>query len=93
MKTIRSTSIACAGFSLLGLVGLSAMDVAPEGEAWHGGMALGIGAFLVGWIAVALWSNRKLRLSPAGALSSRAKTAVVSCGVVYIILMFLFTFG
>ena len=89
MKTVFTTSAACAGVSLLGLVGLSAMSVAPGAAAWHTGMMLAVAVFLVGWGALAFWARRQLRLSRATALPAAAKTALITGGVIYMLIVLL----
>jgi hypothetical protein len=89
MKAIYTISTACAGVSLLGLVGLSAMSVAPSGAAWHTGMMLAVAVFLVGWGALAFWARRQLRLSRGTAFPPTAKTALITGGVIYMLLVLL----
>ena len=62
MKTILTISGICLVMSLLGLLTLSTMSVAPGGEAWRGGLLSAHALFFAGWLALALWAKRRVRV-------------------------------
>ncbi len=83
MKTVLSMSIACAVASLLGLLGVSAISVAPGLEARRWAMMLATGVFLAAWLRLAFWARARLKASVGPAVpSARLRTAVVVGGVV-----------
>ncbi len=94
MKAILATSMTCSAVSLLGLVGLSAMSVAPEVEDLRCGMMLAAGVFGVAWLLLALWAGGRLQASGgAAATPPRLRAVVVLVGVVYILLVLLCSVG
>jgi hypothetical protein len=94
MKAVLSTSIACSAVSLLGLLGLSVMTVAPSAEGWRLGLMLLAGVLLVAWLRLAFWARARLRSSVADlGVSQRLKTVVVVGGVVYILFVLLCSLG
>lgn len=72
---------------------MSAVSVAPGGEAFYGGMMLAIGFFLVGWAVLAFWARRQLRSAGSAALPAGAKAAVITVGAVYVLLVLLCSVG
>jgi hypothetical protein len=93
MKAILTTSMGCSAVSLLGLLGVSAMSVAPGAEVLRWGMVLTVGVFFVGWLVLALWARRRLRLARDAVISSGLRTAVLTAGIVYVLLVLLCSFG
>ena len=94
MKAVLSISIACTVASLLGLLGLSAMSVAPAAENWHLGMMLLAGILMLAWLRFAFWIRTRLHMSPADAgISRRLKTMVVVGGLAYIVFVLLCSLG
>ncbi len=93
MRTVFTTSMACAAVSLLGLLGLSGMSVAPGGEAWRSSMILAVGVFLVAWATLAFWAKRQLRLARSTAFPAGAKAAVITGGVLYVLLVVICSVG
>ncbi len=93
MRAVITTSVACAVTSLLGLAALPAMSVAPGAEMWHGGLMLTVGLFFVGWLALALWARKRVRLARDAGLPRRLKTTVVAGGIVYVLLVLLCSVG
>ncbi|HPY31320.1 MAG TPA: hypothetical protein PLT00_13555 [Verrucomicrobiota bacterium] len=90
MKAIFTTSVLCAAVSLLGLLGLSAMTVAPEAEGWRLGMMLAVGLLLVAWMRLGFWARARLRASAdAAPVPTWVRTAVIIGGVVYMLLVLL----
>ncbi len=57
-------------------------------------MILAAAAFLVGWLGLAIWARRKMRLS-AGAptLPTWLGRTLVAAGVVYVLVVLLFAVG
>lgn len=94
MKALLTTSLVCSAASLLGLLGLSAMSVAPGTEAWHLEMMATVAVFFAAWFGLAVWCRGQLRRS-AGAVVMPAplRTAVVIGGVVYVLLVLLCAVG
>ena len=94
MKVVVTTSFACAAASLLGLLGLSAVTVAPEHRNLRFALMLLVGLLLAAWLRLAFWA-RALRSSLAGpaAMSQRLRTVVVVGGVVYILFILLCSVG
>jgi hypothetical protein len=93
MKAVLVTSIACAAITLLALLAVSAMSVAPGAEAWRDGLLVAAGVFLVGWSTLALWARGRRRLSRDAALSAGFKTAVIAGGLAYVLLVLLCCVG
>ena len=94
MKALLTTSLVCSVASLLGLLGLSAMSVAPGAEAWHWEMVAAVAVFFAGWLGLALWSRGQLRRSAGAAtVPPWLRTAVVIAGVVYVLLGLLCAVG
>jgi hypothetical protein len=69
------------------------MSIAPGGEAWRTGLTLAVAVFLLGWGALALWARRQLRRSRGTAFPAAAKTAVITGGVIYVLLVLLCSVG
>jgi len=94
MKSVLAISIACSAASLLGLLGLSVISVAPELETRRWVMALFVGILLAVWLRLAFWARARLRASAGSAVASaRLRTAVVIGGVFYLFLILLCSFG
>jgi len=57
MKAIFATALVNALISLFAIFGLSVMTVVPGhgSESWRSHMMLVAGAFLIGWLCIALW--------------------------------------
>lgn len=94
MKAILTTSIVCSAVSLLGLLGLSAMSVAPGAEGLRWGMMLAVVLILAVWVRLGFWARGRLRASAgAAAVSARLRTAVITGGVIYVLLVLLCSVG
>ena len=94
MKTLFTTSLVCSVASLLGLVGLSAMSVAPGAEVWRWGMMFTLLVFLIAWLRLVFWARGRLRGSPGGSsLPTWLSRSLVVGGVVYVLLVLLCSFG
>lgn len=94
MKTVLSMSIACSAASLLGLLGLSLISVAPELEARRLAAMLLVGILLATWLRLAFWAGARLGESAGSAVpSARLRTAVVTGGMAYLLLILLCSFG
>jgi hypothetical protein len=94
MKAVVTTSFACAAASLIGVIGLSAVTVAPEQETIHLALILLVGLLLAAWLRLAFWARARLRSSlPGPAMSQRLRTVVVIGGVVYILFVLLCSVG
>ncbi len=91
MKAVLVTSVACAAISLLGILAVLAMSVAPGVE--RDVLLVAVGVFLVGWSALAVWARRRLRFSQGAALSTDLKTAVIAAGIAYVLLVLLCCVG
>jgi hypothetical protein len=90
MKAILTTSMVCSAVSLLGLLGLSAMSVAPGAEFSRWGMMLAVAVILAAWVRLGFWARRRLRASVGAAtVPMRFRTAVIIGGVVYVLLVLL----
>lgn len=94
MIAIFITALVCSVASLIALLGFSVMDVAPEAGNLYWRMLLATASFLIGWLGVAVWARRQLRL-PAGAAPppSWLRRTVVVAGVLYVLLVLLFSVG
>ena len=94
MRAMLTTSLVCSVASLLGLLGLSAMSVAPGAEAGHWGMMLGFMVFLLAWLGLAIWSRGQLqRSAEAVTVPTWLRRAVVIGGAVYVLLILLCAVG
>ena len=93
MKTMLTISGICLVMSLLGLLTLSTMSVAPSGEAWRRGLLSAHALFFAGWLALALWAKRRVRVDAEAKASTRVTTAVLALGVVYVVLVVLCSIG
>jgi len=96
MKAILITASACSVASVIGVVGLSAMSIVPSSgaESWQWRIMLAAAAFLAGWLGLAIWARRQMRLSiGAAALPSWLARTVVVAGAFYVLVVLLFTFG
>ncbi len=94
MKAVVTTSFACAAASLLGLLGLSVVSIAPEQESMRLALLLLVGLFLAAWLRLAFWARTRLRSSlPETAMSRRVRSLVVIGGVVYILFVLLCCLG
>jgi hypothetical protein len=94
MKALLTTSRVCSVASLVGLLGLSAMSVAPGAENWHRGMTATVAVFFAAWLGLAIWSRGQLRRSAGAAtVPPWLRTAVVIAGVVYVLLGLLCAVG
>jgi hypothetical protein len=90
MKAILTTSTVCSAVSLLGLLGLSAMSVAPGAELLRWGMMLAVAVILAAWVRLGFWARGRLRASVGAAtVPMRFRTAVIIGGVVYVLLVLL----
>jgi hypothetical protein len=90
MKAIFITSLVSAVMSLVAIIGLSAMEVAPGAGAEIWCMILVASAFLVGWLCLAFWMRPRQRpvLPPRW-----LKGMVVFVGIVYVVGTLLFVLG
>ena len=94
MKTLLITSLMCSLASLLGLLGLSAMTAAPAAETRRWLMMAAIAVAFAAWLGLAIWTRRRLRESAgAAALPPWLGRIVMAAGVVYVLLVLLFTIG
>jgi hypothetical protein len=96
MRAICITASVCSVASLVAAVGLSAMSIVPSpgAEAWRWRTILAAVTFLVGWLGLAIWARRKMRLSVGAAtLPTWLGRTLVAVGVVYVLLVLLFTVG
>jgi len=94
MRAIFITALVCSVASLIGLLGFSAMDFAPEAGALRWRMLLAAASFLIGWLGVAVWARRQLCLPPdAAAPPSWLRRTVVVAGALYVLLVLLFSVG
>jgi hypothetical protein len=96
MRAIFITASVCSVASLVAAMGLSAMSIVPSpgAEAWRWRMILAAAAFLVGWLGVAIWARRQMRLSVgASMLPTWFGRTLVAAGVAYVLLVLLFTVG
>ena len=94
MRAVVTTSFACAASSLIGVIGLSVIAVAPEQEAMRFALMLVVGLLLAAWLRVAFWARARSRSSLAGpAMSQRLRTVVVVGGVAYILFVLLCSVG
>ncbi len=94
MKAVVTTSFACAAASLLGLLGLSVVSIAPEQENMRLALLVLVGLFLAAWLRLAFWARTRLGSCLSGtAMSRRLRSLVVVGGVVYILLVLLCSLG
>jgi hypothetical protein len=96
MRAIFITASVSSVASLVAAVGFSAMSIVPSpgAEAWRWRMILAAAAFLIVWLGLAVWARRKMHLSAgAPALPTWLGRTLVAAGVVYVLLVLLFTIG
>jgi hypothetical protein len=94
MEAILTTSIVCSAVSLLGLLGLPAISVAPGAEGLRCGMMLAVALILAAWVRLGFWARRRMRASAGAApVPTRFRTAIIVGGVVYVLLVLLCSFG
>lgn len=96
MRTIFITALVCSVASLVGVLGLSAITIVPStgAESWRWTTMATAAAFLAGWLGVAIWARRRMRLV-AGVPTppSWLVPTVVAVGAVYVLAVLLFTVG
>ena len=86
MKTLVVTSLISAAVSLLAILALSAMTIAPGAGAGvsRTRMMFLAGAFLLAWLDVALWAQRRGRADRQGPPAQWLGRVLVAVGVVYV---------
>jgi hypothetical protein len=96
MRAIFITASVCSVASLIGLLGFSVMDIvsSPGDEVWRSGMMLAATAFLLAWLALAVWARRQTRRSAVPvALPPWLSLTVVVTGTLYVLVVLLFSVG
>ena len=54
MKAVVATAVICVIASVLGLLAVSAMTVAPAGKRWHRNTLLAVATLMLVWLALRL---------------------------------------
>lgn len=85
MKAAFITCLVCALMSIVAILGLSVMDIAPGIESWHDVNAIAMlvsTVFFLVWIGLAFWLRPKPDQTP---WPRWARALVISAGVVYVL--------
>jgi hypothetical protein len=96
MRAIFTTALVCSVASLVGVLGLSAMTIVPSpgAETWRWRMVATAAAFLAGWLGLAIWARRRIRLfGGVPAPPSWLGPTVVAAGAIYVLAVLLFAVG
>ncbi len=89
------TAVTCAVVSILALVALSAMTIAPAAEATRGQFMAAVAVFFIGWILLAFWSRPYLMAETDSAVTVPVwvQRTSVCIGAVYVLGCLLFAIG
>jgi hypothetical protein len=95
MKAIFTMSLVSALLSLLGILGLSAMTIAPgaRAEGFRATTMIVGGVFLVAWLGLAFWARPRQRTESGAHIPLWLSRLLVVVGAVYSFVIILFVLG